>query len=236
MARAFQVVVVLAALWLGSVASWMAATAHFDPTPHTGGFSSPVLALELARTGRDVADILADPIGAENRAVMAGQIFEDWFFIPAYWAVFAGLAMLQDRSGRPLARWLGPAVLCAVTIAAAFDVQENRAILRVLGCPGIGLPDAAALAIRRPSLVKWGALFAACALVSPLFLGRTGDGRALRLLAPLTGLLLLLAGLLGAVGLARNPLIEIAMPALSLALSIALLLFVLLPRSFRSNL
>ena len=234
--RVVLAIVLLFALALGVIVRAMASTAHFDPEPIHDGFRSPIVALELVTDSLGVSKILRDPTGDRNREVIRTQIGADWCLIPTYWVFFAGLGLLQDRSRRPLARRLGPAVCCLITLAALFDVQENLAILRALECPWPDLPDAAALAIRQPSLIKWASFFAATALSSLLFLGRRGDRGLLRLLAPLSGLLFLAAGLVGTFGIAFNSLIEIATLILAPGVALVILLFAFLPRPFLSNL
>ncbi|HMF36515.1 MAG TPA: hypothetical protein VKF17_07735 [Isosphaeraceae bacterium] len=216
--------VVLAVVASTSVIVWMSRAQDFDPPPCLpDGFDSPVLAIELVRSAQDVSRILRDPESGKNRQVFRTQIFEDWFFIPSYSLVFLGLIIVGYRKtsfGTGLAFSAG---VC-VALAAACDVQENLAILRVVNNGRFDPSDASALAIRNPSMVKWAAIFAACALVAPPFLFRTPGGALTRWLARAVGASLAAASCVGFYALFKNPLIELATALIGLGFALAFVL------------
>ena len=161
--------VVLAVVASTSVIVWMSRTQDFDPPACLpDGFDSPILAIELVRSAEDVSRILRDPVSGKNRQVFRAQVFEDWFFIPSYSLAFIGLIIVGFRK-TPFGTGLAFSAVVCVALAAACDVQENLAILRVVNNGRFDPSDAPALAIRNASVVKWAAIFAACALVAPLF-------------------------------------------------------------------
>ena len=114
-------------------------------------------------------------MSGKNRQVFRTQIFEDWFFIPSYSLAFLGLIIVGFRK-TPFGTGLAFSAVVCVALAAACDVQENLAILRVVNNGRFDPSDAPALAIRNPSMVKWAAIFAACAWSPPL--SPPDDGRS----------------------------------------------------------
>lgn len=225
--------VVLAVVVSTSVIVWMSRTQDFDPPPCLpDGFDSPVLAIELVRSTEDISRILRDPVSGKNRQVFRTQIFEDWFFIPSYSLAFIGLIIVGFRK-TPFGTGLAFFAVVCVAFAAACDVQENLAILRVVNNGRFDPSDAPALAIRNPSMVKWAAIFAACALIAPPFLLWTTGGALTRWLARAVGALLAAASLVGFYALFKNPLIERTTVLMGLGYALAFALSLILLVSHR---
>jgi len=217
-------VLILGSVGSAAVITWMTQTQNFDPlTRLPSGYQSPILAIELARTGPELGEIFVDnQEGGVNREVFRRQIFEDWFFIGAYSITFLGLigfGYWKTGAGKALA--LIAVVLIAV--AAWHDVRENRGILRAIDTPAAQLTDATARAIRQPSLIKWGAIFSACVLVGlPTLVGATG-GPPARGLARLAGTVLVIAGGFGLYAVfLENPRIGIAVGLILLGVTLSL--------------
>ncbi len=115
----------------------------------------------MARNLDEVDDVLGDAPSPDREAMRIKQ-YVDFAFIASYAALYIALAMMfRVRLG-----WI--AAICGV-LAAAFDVVENFAILRVLDVPLHATTQRMIDAIRFPSLAKWTLAFAASALFGTLF-------------------------------------------------------------------
>jgi hypothetical protein len=217
--------VAMAGMAMGVAIYWMDSTNDFCPAPRLApGYRSPVLAIELARTADAVSRTLRHPDSTLNRATMRSQIAADWLFIGAYW-VFLGIwGWIELSSRRSWARVLGIGVVACISLAAAFDIVENLAILRVLDIPWMRLSDADALRIRWPSLAKWTFIWATSLLISPLFLRWRGFG-SFDLIAWLAGVCFVAAGATGLFGLSSPVAIPVAMALLVFAASLTFLFF-----------
>lgn len=128
--------------------------------PMADGFSSPILALELARTSQDLA-FLQGPDAAGLRAYLVGVQALDWYFPPAYAGMAAAffLAASLERGPmpwKPVLAWIGLA-LAVVTIPA--DYLENRVINQILADLGRGEDPSGRLgALQVATWLKWSAI------------------------------------------------------------------------------
>jgi hypothetical protein len=171
----------LAALAIGVAIDWQARQIESHDPARTG-FSSPVAAIEFARTEQDVVAVLGprERDGWRDGDRMAAIQRLDWWFIWSYVALFAGLVAL-GTAGRP--RWaavLGVLTVAAIGLAAWFDTGENAAIDGILAGRVIENLDALAFHAR----AKW-ALFFAAVLGAGLLFGlrpfeRDGPRRLVR--------------------------------------------------------
>ena len=125
------------------------------------GIADSVIALQMARNLDEVDAVLGDAPSPDREAMRIKQ-YVDFGFIASYAALYVALAMMF-RSRAALT-----AGICGVT-AAAFDVIENVAILRILDVPLHATTQGMIDAIRYPSLAKWTLAFAASALFGALF-------------------------------------------------------------------
>lgn len=149
------------------------------------------LRVELAKQGAFDGLVGKDDVGARNRRLLKWSQYWDFPFIAAYLALFWVLGTVESAAGFPGARSLGWLVRGAIVLAAGFDLLEDLAILRALSGRFGG-------AIRTFGLPKWSFFFVAAALLSLLFLLRSGN----RLIGLATGCLLLAGGLVGLAALA----------------------------------
>ncbi|MGH9558786.1 MAG: hypothetical protein ACRD30_06050 [Bryobacteraceae bacterium] len=171
------------------------------------GIADPVLSLQMARTVGDVDGVLSDA-PSPDREVMRIKQYEDFAFIAGYAALYLAFAGLLSRKHRKLA--MAGAILGLA--AAAFDVGENLAILRVVDTPLGQTTQALIDAIYYRSVIKWMCGFAALGLLSIYFL------KDRRRIVRFTGAVFVFAVLLGFYGL-YNTAVLIAAP-LSIALGL----------------
>lgn len=200
-----------------AVVACMAMAARFRCSHPLRGFSSPVLAIEMARTMKEVTAVAGKP-GCPDSLQMESQLGMDRLFIIVYLAEFLLMAYLLSRRttffgrafrGRKVKVLAGLAASLSVA-AAAFDFIENGAILRALRLSDASAGaayDGAAEAIADAATVKWACLFVAMALLSLVFIGRR-DGGVEKAVFFLPGGLFLAtaaAGLAGLVAIRLNP-------------------------------
>ncbi|HEX8183716.1 MAG TPA: hypothetical protein VF747_03165, partial [Blastocatellia bacterium] len=144
----------------------------YPKRPLPGGMSKHVLALELAKSKEEVEMVLGN--GEEEssktiRKMMREDLKGDsYIFIPVYWLLLVAMSWLLTQRTRNWAIWAGLAAGVCVSGAAIFDYLENAGISAVLDTPVAGVTGQMALAIRRPSLVKWALLFIAMGLLASL--------------------------------------------------------------------
>jgi hypothetical protein len=188
---------------------WMFCAAEFEHDDLPRGFTSPVLAMELARSMEEVEMIVGEP-GHSDRSEMREQQYMDFAFIAAYWLEFSLISILLWRRNFRFAKALGVfAGLCA-TLAALLDVRENLAILKVLSVSPTPENDPLVLAVRHAAVPKWALLFVAMILLSFVFLGRRDWHQRSGLPFLVTGLLFILTGSIGLIGLTtREALLEL---------------------------
>jgi hypothetical protein len=190
------------------------------PTPLPGGFRSPVLAAEFVRSAADIAAIRAG-----YRDVVLPSLTIDYVFIGGYAALFLLLAaLLARRSGRAFALAAAAAGLCAV-VAAGADVVEN---LRIHAALTTGQGSAQEIFIA--AVAKWGLVFAALALLAPLFLRRRDWIAAL-------GVFWIVVAALGFVALAGPlPLLQVVFPLMGLGLAAVAVVLLAFRRRFLAGL
>jgi len=157
--------------------------------PKTKGFTSAIVALELAKDPEVARTVLSNP-GMRDR-IRKNLAWDRWFLL-AYPLLYATLGLLLTQ--RP-GRWylvFGIAAAVLAVAAAPLDASENRHVLRILEIDPQNTAElqAAMDAAYRPSVLKWTAVSASMALLSLLFFG---DG----ILQAIPGVLLLIAGLIG---------------------------------------
>jgi hypothetical protein len=177
---------ILYSLWMGQMkASGLLA-----------GYTSPVLALELAANGAEI-DAINRSEGGKATEFIQKQLSKDFGYIVIYVVFFSCLALLLIELGSDWSKYLGwGAVVCAV-IAGVFDVIENLRMLKATSTPAGAATDSLANSIRYPSLAKWALLFVFCLLAGLILSRRQGW-----LLIP--GLAFLIAALLGLSGVTLN--------------------------------
>jgi hypothetical protein len=123
-----------------------------------------------------VPDFEARTAGRHDEIRTALRI--DFAFILGYWLIYATTSALFATRGFWGADWLGVIAGVLATAGALADVSENVYTLRLLdrieGTSGDDDPVSVAKAMRRSSLAKWSALFAATGLLSAMFFVRGG--------------------------------------------------------------
>jgi hypothetical protein len=192
------------------------------------GFTMPMLAIELPKSGEAVATIVrvsgkgetAEEQAANGAHRMKNGLLLDLGIILLYGSTLAALGLLLYQSPAPgFARIAGAVAAVLGVTAGLLDVVENVRIWKVIG----DSRDAASVdALFTVSLWKWGLLAVAFLLLSGLFaLGtRTAAGLAV---------LCLVTGVLGTIGLKQNLLLEKTMMVMVLTLLAAILLFAFRP-------
>jgi hypothetical protein len=136
------------------------------------GIPDPGVALQMAWDIVEVDDILGDA-PSPDREVMRFKQYIDFGFIPSYTALFVTLAMLLSKPRSWTRAAAVAAMVCAVG-AAAFDVLENAAILRLLDVKLNATTSAMINAIRSASAAKWSLASVTLLFLSALLLRNTG--------------------------------------------------------------
>lgn len=178
------------------------------------GWHSPALALEMAESAEDVAQAVGET-GDPRRLRAAKSLEGDALFVAAYGLLFValGMALAVRRGAGGGFALLGLTLALTGAGAAACDGLENVRLAGVLAVPLAELEPAAILAVRAAAELKWGLVFAALALLAPVF--AAGRARLGNLLAALLGA----TSGLGFLGLALYPpLLEWAGAGLALGL------------------
>jgi len=157
------------------------------------GISSPILAMEVARSVGEVDAILSDA-PSPDREVMRIKQYADFGFICGYAALYVLMSIMLVDKGRAIA--ISAAVLGI--LAAIFDVIENLGILRIVDVDLAHTTQATIYAIRYPSEIKWALASLGLGLLGMLAL------RARRTGLRIVGALNILAALLGLYGLYSN--------------------------------
>ena len=177
---------ILYSLWMGQMKA----------TGLPAGYTSPVLALELAANGAEI-DAINRSEGGKAAAFIKQQLFKDFGYIAIYVVFFSCLALLLTELVSDWTKYLSlAAVVCAV-LAGVFDLFENRGMLKAVSTPADAATDSLANSIRYPSLAKWALFFIFC-LLAGVILSRLGGW----ILIP--GLAFLIAALLGLSGVTLN--------------------------------
>ena len=191
---------------------------HRYTAPHNfhDKIDSPILAVELSKSAKDLEDVLrtATPADAKPKTepeiavrALRTNTYEDFLFILLYnLFLWSFAALFAERAGgqRTVHRWV---MLVLVILIAIFDCMENRGILDALSAAE--LKNEMARMISTASLCKWG-LFAAALLLTGWILALSQSS----VYSLPTRRLLVLAygasGLLMFVGLAIPHIIELA--------------------------
>lgn len=162
------------------------------------GIGDPAVAIQVIQNLGEVDAILSQAPSPDREAMRIKQ-YVDFGFIASYLGLFLTLAYLLISSSPSWGKTVGiAAAICAVA-AAAFDVRENFAILRILDVPLERTTAPLMNAIRTASAAKWLLSAVTLALLSAHFL------RDPRWLRRIIGALLLLGAILQAYGLVNNP-------------------------------
>ena len=139
------------------------------------GIPDPVLSLQMAHNLDQVDAVLGDA-PSPDREVMRAKQYEDFAFIACYAALYLVLSILMARA-YPRARWIAMLAAIAGMGAAALDVKENFAILRILDVKLDATTPSMIDAIHHTSLLKWALGFIALGLLSAYFLWDRRGGR-----------------------------------------------------------
>ena len=149
---------------------WMLAVFPQAPVrANPDGFTSPVVAFELAATPDDVAGILGEP-GTDARAAAAARMDRgnriDFAFMVTYAAFHAGIALLLAAHGLVRGPVLG-ALLVLAALMAPFDALENRELLFLSSAAPSPAMTASLARLRLFTLLKWFSIFIFAALAAP---------------------------------------------------------------------
>ena|ERR1700730_425560 len=188
------------------------------------GFDRPGLAFQLVGTLEGIRTTLG-PRGTSYRRLLRESINKDFVYIVGYTLLFTALGLTISRVGVPWAKGMGQVATGAAVFAAAFDCLENSRMLGVLALDLNSITDPMALGIRHASLVKWGLLFVALALIAVVLLWPRDR-------FSLIGVCLLLAALAGFGGLLSHRLLPLAMGLLGLGIIGVSITFTLWPDKF----
>lgn len=193
--------------------------------------TSPIIALELARTAEQVQDVIGRSLqtqgqGAEAQAVFTQEVIDqaetvfrrdrdsaigifrwDYGFLVGY-SLLSLAVVLRLRT---LAALPGSMVACVLFVlvltTAVLDVAENFFALRMLD----NLQEFSPL-MRKASLAKWASSFVFSVLLARQMLRSTSPGAqvpapALGASWRLAGILLLVGGIAGLIGVTINPIL-----------------------------
>lgn len=160
-----------------------------------GGYSNPVLALELVKSAEHI-DLIKSAEGGKAIPFLTTQVYKDFGYIVVYVIVFSWLGFLFSTAQSPSRPWLGWLLTLCMIVAGVLDVFENLGMLTALKNAGAAT-NSMASNIRYTSLGKWALLFAFSSVIGFLLLRHHGILR-------LTALLFLLAALCGVAGVVLN--------------------------------
>lgn len=193
------------------------------PGEKVAGFKSVIVALELSRSPEVARKILEN--GQEIKERIQKNLQWDRYFLIVYPLLYTTLGvLLAQRPGRWYAA-LGIAAAVLALAAGLLDAAENRHVLRILevDLQNIAELQTAMNAAYLPSVLKWTAVSASAALLSPLFFGNG-------LLQAIPGALLLIAGLIGLCTAAYPPCAEWSLsPGLQIVPMLAVLSWLVWP-------
>ena len=174
---------------------------------NTPGFRDPVAAFELAGTPDDVLGILGPPGAPERAATVRGMVLGtrlDFLFLLAYPAFTAAIGFW--RASPALAR-----VIAALAVVMAIgDALENRELLHLAATTDPAAMVPALGRLRVFTLAKWGAVYAAAALLAVATARDGGWWRAI-------GVLFALAAACGLIAMVHLPAIEWGIGPLAVA-------------------
>lgn len=162
---------------------------HWTPVPLPYGLHNPGLAMQMAKQPWPTAMLDA----GQNRAEIIHQQYIDYAYIPSYLALFLFVAILQSHSTKTWVSMVVQSTVVLLLIGVTFDLEENRAILKVTEW---GDPEFWG-AIRIYSMPKWGTLFMVILYQSPFYLMVSLRNIPGRLLARIIGVASIFTGLFG---------------------------------------
>jgi hypothetical protein len=140
-------------------------TAGQDKYP--GGFTLPVVALELPCNAKALTALLPSSQCRDKQA--RGLVLDNFVNIPLYAIWLAGMCLLLISSRAPILRLAGIASLVTLIVGVVCDYTENHFMGIAIRHQG-SFTDQMAAQIRGPSMLKWLALFLTIALLSALFI------------------------------------------------------------------
>jgi hypothetical protein len=138
---------ILYSLWMGQM----------EAQGLPGGYTNPVLALELAGKGADI-DAINRSEGGKATEFIEKQVAKDFGYIVVYVVFFSCLALLLAELDSDWTKSLSLAAAGCVVIAGVFDLIENLWMLEAASTPVGTAPNSLANLIRYPSLAKWALL------------------------------------------------------------------------------
>jgi hypothetical protein len=163
----------LLALWCIAMLVLMFAPPRFtNASKPQHGIPDPVLALQMAHDLADVDAVLGEAPSAD-REVMRTKQYEDFGFIAGYAGLYLLLSWLLSRaysSTRRVAYALAITAALSGVAAAALDVIENFAILRIVDVKLANTTQSMIDAIHYAAMCKWACGFIALGLLSTYFL------------------------------------------------------------------
>jgi hypothetical protein len=218
----------LLALWCIAMLVLMFASPHFtSASKPQHGIPDPVLALQMAHDLADVDAVLGEAPSAD-REVMRTKQYEDFGFIAGYACLYLVLSWLLARTysrTRRVAFVLAVVAAFSGIAAAALDIIENFAILRIvdvkLGATSQSMIDA----IHYAAMYKWACGFIALGLLSTYFLWDR------RRTAKVVGAIDAAACILGLIALYDNALLAYAAGLIGLGLVGTAIVLLLMPAS-----
>jgi hypothetical protein len=191
------------------------------------GIPDPVLALQMAHDLKDVDAVLGESPSAD-REVMRTKQYEDFGFIGGYACLYLALSQLLARK-YPHARMIAAVAAIAGLGAAAFDVIENFAILRIVDVKLAATTQSMIDAVHHPAMIKWALGFIALGLLSTYFLWDP------RRTAKVVGAIDAAAGILGSIALYDNVLLVPAAGLIGLGLIGAVIVLLFMPGTADTN-
>ena len=218
----------LLALWCIAMLVLMFASPHFtSASKPQHGIPDPVLALQMAHDLRDVDAVLGEAPSAD-REVMRTKQYEDFGFIGGYACLYLALSWLlartYSRTGR-VAFVLAVVAALSGTAAAALDIIENLAILRIVDVKLAATGQSMIDAIHYAAMYKWACGFIALGLLSTYFLWDR------RRTAKVVGAIDAAACILGLIALYDNALLAYAAGLIGLGLVGTAIVLLLMPAS-----
>lgn len=157
------VLLTVVSMWLGQMNS--------QQLP--GGYKSPVLALELPKSGADI-DAINKADEGKARAFILKHLSKDVVFLFSYTLLFIGLGLVLSQVSATSARWIGLVAVALAILTGVFDFLENSKMLEAVGTTPGTATDALANSIRFWSLIKWSTLYLFCFSVGLILFTRSG--------------------------------------------------------------
>src|ERR1044072_1283993 len=115
------IVLVFVSIWMGQMNS--------KQLP--GGYQSPVLAMELPKSGADI-DAINKADEGRARAFIVLHLRKDLVFLFSYALLFAALSLVLSQLSAPGARWMGLMAAILAILTGVFDFLENSGMLEAV--------------------------------------------------------------------------------------------------------